>query len=281
MDPSAIAANVSSIFSLPEAVSRVNELIDSGNASSIELEQVISSDPALTAKLLKFANSSYFGFSGKVATVPKAISIVGHKELRNLVIAASVTSTFKGIPAELVDMDIFWNHSITCGVTARLLTTNVNSRERFFIAGLLHGVGRLILFSQYPKESAEVLGHFHQSEDAAAQAERNIFGFTHAQLGAELLKQWKLPPDIWKVVENQFDPMKEKEYQYDASTLSAAINIANYIQPCINKLQQPAEDKISESAIKTWDFLGLTAEIIESVVTVARLQVIEVYNAIR
>ncbi len=114
-----------------------------------------------------------------------------------------------------------------------------------------------------------------------AQAERNIFGFTHAQLGAELLKQWKLPPDIWKVVENQFDPMKEKEYQYDASTLSAAINIANYIQPCINKLQQPAEDKISESAIKTWDFLGLTAEIIESVVTVARLQVIEVYNAIR
>lgn len=119
MDPSAIAANVSSIFSLPEAVSRVNELIDSGNASSIELEQVISSDPALTAKLLKFANSSYFGFSGKVATVPKAISIVGHKELRNLVIAASVTSTFKGIPAELVDMDIFWNHSITCGGASR------------------------------------------------------------------------------------------------------------------------------------------------------------------
>lgn len=280
MEPSEIAAQVSSIFSLPDAVSRVNELIDSGNASNAELEQVISSDPALAAKLLKFANSSYFGFSGKVATIPKAISIVGYKELRNLVIAASVTSTFKGIPAELVDMDIFWNHSITCGVAARLLTTNINSRERFFIAGLLHGVGRLVLFSRFPEESATVLSHVRESEDAAVQAERRIFGFTHAQLGAELLKQWKLPPDIWKVVENQFDPMKEKEYQYDASTLNAAIHIANHIRPCTHQWINP-EERISENAIETWNFLGLTAEIIDSVITVARLQVNEVYNALR
>lgn len=280
MDPGSIATKVSTIFSLPEAVFRVNELIDSGDASNFELEQVISSDPALTAKLLKFANSSYFGFSGKIETILKAISIIGHKELRNLVIATSVTSTFKGIPAELVDMDTFWNHSITCGVTARLLTSNVNSRERFFIAGLLHGVGRLVLFSQYPKESAEVLSHMPDGGDAVIRAERKIFGFTHAQLGAELLKQWKLPPNIWKVVENQSDPMKDKEYQYDTSTLSAAISIANFMQPCIN-VSKNAEEEIPESTLKTWSFLGLSADIIESVMTVAKLQVIEVYNAIR
>lgn len=280
MDPGSIATKVSTIFSLPEAVFRVNELIDSGDASNFELEQAISSDPALTAKLLKFANSSYFGFSGKIETILKAISIIGHKELRNLVIATSVTSTFKGIPTELVDMDTFWNHSITCGVTARLLTSNVNSRERFFIAGLLHGVGRLVLFSQYPKESAEVLSHMPDGRDAVIRAERKIFGFTHAQLGAELLKQWKLPPNIWKVVENQSDPMKDKEYQYDTSTLSAAISIANFMQPCIN-VSKNAEEEIPESTLKTWSFLGLSADIIESVMTVAKLQVIEVYNAIR
>lgn len=278
-DPRTIVTNVRSIFSLPDVVVRVNDLIDSGEATNTELERVIASDPALTAKILKFANSSYFGFSGKVETVLKAIAIIGHKELRNLVLATSVTSTFKDIPPELVDMDTFWNHSITCGVTARLLASSVDSRERFFIAGLLHGVGRLILFSQYPKESAQVLSCMNQGEDAAIQAERKIFGFTHAQLGAELLKQWKLPANICKMVEYQFNPMQEKEFQYDASTLCAAVNIASYIQPCTN---QPVEheETISDRALQAWSFLGLSVEIVESVMTVAKLQVTEVYNAI-
>lgn len=280
MDPQTIVANVRSIFSLPDVVMRVNELIDSGDATNSELERVISSDPALTAKLLKFANSSYFGFSGKVETVLKAISIIGHKELRNLVIATSVTSTFKGISSDLVDMDTFWNHSITCGVTARLLSSSVAGRERFFIAGLLHAVGRLILFNQYPKESAEVLSYMNQGEDAVAAAERKIFGFTQAQLGAELLKQWKLPPNIWKIVECQCDSPKDKEYQYDAKTLCAAIYIAISIHPCTN--QQINLDKtMSDRAINLWSELGLTAEIIESLMTVAKLQVTEIMNVIR
>ncbi|ALQ50390.1 HDOD domain-containing protein [Nitrosomonas ureae] len=279
MDPCTIVTNVRSIFSLPDVVFRINDLIDSEEATNTELERIISSDPALTAKLLKFANSTYFGFSGKIETVMKAISIIGHQELRNLVIASSVTTTFKGIPPDLVNMDTFWNHSVTSGVTARLLASSVDSRERFFIAGLLHDVGRLILFSQFPKESAKVLNCLNQGEDVAMQEERKIFGFTHAQLGAELLKQWKLPLNIWKMVEYQSDPMRSGEYQSDANTLCAAISIANYIQPCTN---QPLnlETVISDHALKTWSYLGLTAEIVESVITVAKLQVIEVFNAI-
>lgn len=280
MDPRTIATNVRSIFSLPDVVIRVNDLIDSGEATNYELEQAILTDQALTAKVLRFANSTYFGFSGKVETVLKAISIMGHKELRNLVIASSVTSTFKGIPPDLVDMDTFWNHSITCGVIARLLASSVDNRERFFIAGLLHGVGRLVLFSQYPKESAKVLSCMNQGEDAVIHEERKIFGFTHAQLGAELLKQWKLPPNIWKMVEYQFDPMKDAEYQYDASALCAAINIANYIQPCTNQ-KTNLEETIPDRALNAWSYLGLSVEIIESLITVAKLQVIEVFNTIR
>lgn len=280
MDPQTIVANVRSIFSLPDVVIRVNELIDSAEATNSELERVISSDPALTAKLLKFANSSYFGFSGKVENISKAIAIIGHKELRNIVIATSVTSAFKGISTELVDMDTFWNHSITCGVTARLLSSSVAGRERFFIAGLLHAVGRLVLFNQYPKESVEVLSYMHKGEDAVAAAERKIFGFTQAQLGAELLRQWKLPPNIWKLVECQCNSPKDKEFEYDAKTLCAAIYIAMSISPCTN--QQVTLDKaISDRAFALWSDLGLTAEIVESLMTVAKLQVTEIMNVIR
>ncbi len=280
MDPLTIVTSVRSIFSLPDAVIRVNDLIDSGDATNTELERAILSDPALTAKLLKFANSSYFGFSGKVETVLKAISIIGHKELRNLVIATSVTSTFKGIPSHLIDMNTFWSHSVTCGVTARLLASSVNSRERFFITGLLHGVGRLILFSQYPKESAKVLSCMSQGEDAVTHTELKIFGFTHAQLGAELLRQWRLPANIWKTVEFQLDPLKDEFYKYDASTLCAAVNIANFIQPCTNQ-QESSEKKIPTQAFEAWNLLSLSPGIIESIITVTKLQVNEVLSIVR
>ena len=280
MDPCTIVTNVRSIFSLPEVVIRVNELIDSDEVTNAELERVILNDPALTAKLLKFANSSYFGLSGKVDTVLRAISIIGHKELRNLAIASSVTATFKDIPSNLVDMDTFWYHSVTCGVTARLLASSVDSRERFFIAGLLHGVGRLVLFSQYPKESAKVLSCMSQGEDAAINAERKIFGFTHAQLGAELLRQWRLPLNIWKMVEFQFDPVKDETHRYDASTLCAAVNIANFIQPCTNQ-KVSAEKAIPAQAFEAWNLLSLSPELIESVITVTKLQVIELFNIVR
>lgn len=280
MDPCAIVTDVRSIFSLPDVVIRINELIDSGEATNTELERVILNDPALTAKLLKFANSSYFGLSGKVETVLRAISIIGHKELRNMVIASSVTATFKGIPSDLVNMDTFWYHSVTCGVTARLLASSVNSRERFFIAGLLHGVGRLILFSQFPKESAKVLDCANQGVDAVIDAERKVFGFTHAQLGAELLKQWRLPLNIWKMVEFQLTPMKDEAQKYDACTLCAAVNIANFIQPCINQ-KISAENAIPAHAFEAWNLLSLSPELIESLITVAKLQVIELLNIVR
>lgn len=115
MDPCTIVTNIRSIFSLPDVVVRINELIDAGETTNLELERVILNDPALTAKLLKFANSSYFGLSGRVDTVLRAISIIGHKELRNLVVASSVTETFKDIPSNLVNMDTFWYHSVTSG----------------------------------------------------------------------------------------------------------------------------------------------------------------------
>ena len=219
MDPRAVVAKVHSIFSLPEVVVRINELIDSNAATNVEIEQVILNDPALTAKLLKFANSSYFGFSGKIDKVLRAISIIGHKELRNLVIASSVTTTFKNIPPNLLNMDLFWKNSVTCGVVARLLS-------------------------------------------------------------AELLKHWKLPLDICKTVEFQFDPALDPQYKLNATVLNAAIHIANYMQSHTNS-KIDIEKFSAKHAVESWDFLGLSSDVIESIITVARLQADDLLNIIR
>ncbi len=280
MDARTLVSNVTSIFSLPDVVIRVNDLIDFGEATNAKLEETILNDPALTAKILKFGNSPYFGFSGKISTVSNAISLIGHNELRNLVVASAVTSTFKGIPPELVDMDGFWYHSVTCGVVARLLASKIKSRERFFIAGLLHGVGKLIFFSQFPEESAKILTHVEEGEEAIIKAEKEIFGFSYAELGAELLKQWRLPERIWKMVKFQSDPSQDDSTRIDACILYAAFAIANYIQPYTHQYVELEESELIER-LESWGYLGLTPEVIESTITVAKLHVIEVLNAIR
>ncbi|MCH9639172.1 MAG: HDOD domain-containing protein [Betaproteobacteria bacterium] len=275
MNPIIIAENVKSIFSLPEISVRINELINSGDASNEQLAEIILHDPALTVKLLKLANSPYFGFPRAVETVSHAVSLIGHKELRNLVVATSVTSTFKNIPPDLVDMSAFWYHSITCGVFARLFAAEKKSKEqeRFFIAGLLQGIGKLVLFSQYPSESREVLNYKDQGEAAIRNAELKIFGFTHSQLSAELLKQWQLPIGIWKMIEYQSDP--ENALIKDSSILHVAVNIANCVELCVSETVGTDETEpayLTEASNQ----LGLSSEVIQTIIDKTGPQVDEI-----
>lgn len=282
MDPRTIAENVRTVFSLPDIALRINELISAGKASNAELEQIILHDPAITAKILRFANSAYFGFSREIETVSRAITLIGHKELRNLVVATSVISIFDDISSELIDMESFWYHSVACGVVARLFAVHKknNGQERFFIAGLLHAIGKLILFSQFPKESAEILRYKDQGDHAIINAEREIFGFTHAQLGAELLKLWKLPPSIWRTIEFQLNPLDGGEFRDDACILHVATNFASCAQPC-------ASHEIHFNEIKptyqpeVWNYLGLDAEVNKPIYAKSSSQIFDILSVIR
>lgn len=206
MEPKAIVANVRSIFSLPDVVFKINELINSGKSSNNELEQVILNDPGLTAKILRFSNSAYFGFSRKIDTISHAIALIGHNELRNLILASSATTVFKGVSSDEFDMESFWHHSVCTGVVARLLAYNVDCRERIFIAGLLHGIGKLILLSQFPEQAVKILNTDIQDENTIIKTERKVFGFTSAELSAEFLNAWDLPKSIWQIVSAQLTP---------------------------------------------------------------------------
>lgn len=225
---------VESLFSLPEVVLRVNEALNLPEPSNEELEKIISSDPALTVQILKIVNSSYFGFPATIDTVSRAITIIGLKELRNLVVTTSVTTTFKGVPSGLVDMDIFWYHSVTSAVLAKMLAKMLNHTdyERLFIAGLLHSVGKLVYFSQCPEIAKEILRYKDLGDDAIISAEQTNLGFTYAELGAELLKHWKLPENIWKTIESHLQPIEAGEFKRDACVLHVASKVAGSIEPC-------------------------------------------------
>lgn len=234
MNAQLLVNQVQSLFSLPEVALQVNELLNSPEPTNADLEEIIIHDPALTTQILRIVNSAYFGLSGTIDTVSRAITILGLNQLRNLVITTSVTNSFKGIPAELVDMDIFWYHSVTSGVLAKVLAKKLKHTdyERLFIGGLLHSIGKLIYFSQCPQQAREILGFKNEGEEAMIVAEQNILGFTYAELGAEFLKHWKLPPNIWQTINFHLDPLHAKEFKNDACILHVAAKVTSCIEPC-------------------------------------------------
>lgn len=282
MDSVSLAKHVKSMFSLPEIVLRVNELLDSSEPNYAELEELILNDPAMTATLLKIVNSAYFGFPVKIDTVSRAISIIGLRELRNLVIMISITTRFKGIPTELVDMDVFWYHSITRGVLARILAKQLkhSDRERLFIAGLLSRIGKLIFFSQFPAESTEILRLKDQGDDAMTLEEELIFGFNYAELGAELLKLWRLPPSIWEIIAYQLEPFNSKGAQPDACILNIAATLANSIEPCVKYDfdYDELEPKLNGSVM---NYLNLTPNQINHTIDEALSQAFDILSIVR
>ena len=265
MNAQTLAHQVESLFSLPEIALRINEILNSSEPLNAELEEVISSDPAFTAKILKIVNSSYFGFPGTIDTISRAITIIGLKELRNLVISSSLTSCFNDIPAELVDMDVFWYHSVTSAVIARNLAKELkcSNYERLFIVGLLHSIGRLIYFSQCPEQSRKILSYKDQGEDAMITEELKVLGFTHAELSAEFLKGWGLPDEIWKTIESYLDPLNAGDFIRDACVLHIAGKIAGSIEPCAT---HEYDFKEIEPNIKpgVFDYLNVSSSQVQS-----------------
>ncbi len=281
MNAKSIASQVRSLFSLPEVALRINEALDSDKPSNDDLEEIIISDPALTTNILKIVNGAYFGFPAKIDTVSRAITIIGHKELRNLVLTTSVTTSFKKIPAELIDMNIFWYHSVTSGVLARIIAKELKyaEYERLFIGGLLHSVGRLIYIMQCPEQAREILELKDQGEDAMIIAEQQLLGFTYAELGAEFLKQWELPASIWQMIGQHLDPLKAGEFTKDACILHIAAKIASSIEPCAKHDFdfEELEPHFQQGVI---DYLKITPNKMDYCISESNMQAFEILSVI-
>lgn len=282
MIPELLTEKAKGLHSLPEIVIRVNELLDDPNSSNADLAEVILLDPSLTGKLLKIVNSSYFGYPGEIDSVSRAIRMIGYKELKNLVMTAVIADRFKGIPEHLVDMDIFWFHSVTSGVLAKLLAIRCNrlDSEHFFLSGLLHGIGKLLMFTEYPEKSSQILSLKDQGQEAMTRQEKQVFGFTHTQLGAELLKQWQLPETIWFLIENQLQALSAPKMVDETCILNAAIKIADRIEPCAY-VEINFQDLKLEFNDPVFKYLQLSEEEVMPLIQESNMQALEIMSFIR
>lgn len=180
---------------IPSIVFELNEVIANPVSSVEQIAQVVNKSPSLTALLLKIVNSSSYGFPSKIIGVSHAVTLIGTREISGLALGISILSIFKKIPKEIIDMYSFLKHSLACGILSRILAANINfpQTEQLFVSGLLHDLGRLIFYIHFPEESRNVLSRSKNRCNLLYEEETDYLGCNHAQIGKQLLKQWKLP----------------------------------------------------------------------------------------
>lgn len=260
MTPNELAGEVSTLFSLPDLVLRACTVMDSPTADAQDLIEVIELDANLAATVLRLANSALYGARGRIETLSRAVALIGHDALRNLVLATAAVRSFRDIPDEFVDMDVFWDNSATSGVLARLIAGECRMKdgEALFLAGLLHGVGRLVFYARRPAEYREALREANTNGIPLAEAEQKVFGFSHAELGAALLEGWGLPEKLCVTVRHQLEPAAAASFEREIAVVHLAGDMAEILAPCLKTDHEPETYIPDAQASLSMQRLGLT-----------------------
>ncbi len=276
LNPHELIVGSVELNSLPEIYSQINDLVDDPYCSVNDISKIISNDPSLTTRLLKLVNSPFYGFPSQISTVVRAIAIIGMQELRDLVLATSVTRMFTGIPSDLVNMSQFWRQSIYCGLVARAIASRCHNknRERLFVAGMLHKIGSLVIYKKIPELSREAVSRAQFHGEVLYRAENDVIGFNHADVGGELIRQWKLPKNLETAIEHHLFPSQS----LDDSGDTAIIHLANLIT---TTLQSSNEEVIPPLDHKAWDNAGCAVELLSSIIDEANTQLAETYSLVR
>lgn len=249
-----LAALVENIPSLPATFQRINDAVNNPDATASSIAHLVETDQALTVRLLKIANSPMYGHINKIETVTQAIMNLGTRQLRDLALATAVFDVFAGIPCELVNMDSFWKHSIATGLAAKALMTRrgEKSTERFFVAGLLHDLGSLVLYQHQPDRSRACLQVAQKANELLHLIEFRAFGFDHADVGGALLENWKLPGSLSEPVVNHHRFLLSARYPLENAVVHVADIIAAAMGPGNN-----GEHLVPALEGAAWDFVGV------------------------
>jgi HD-like signal output (HDOD) protein len=180
---------------IPTIVSELNEVISNPLSSAEDIANVVNKSPSLTATLLRIVNSALYGCPSKIDKVSQAVTLIGTKEIFGLAVGISVLAIFKKIPKAVINMYAFLRHSIACGIIARILAAhkNLQHTEQLFVSGLLHDLGRVLLYINFPDDSVRILGNCYHSDRLLYEEEDDYLGCNHTDIVQYLMQHWKLP----------------------------------------------------------------------------------------
>lgn len=220
-------AGVSEISSLPEITARIVQVVEDPRATAHEMHDIVRADPALAAKILKVVNSAFYGLPSQIASLDRAILMLGLSAVKNIALAASLSRLFvvEDVSEQFAARDL-WRHSVAVGVAARLLAESGGAVEadEAFVAGLVHDLGLVAMQQLFPANLREVVDRCHAETLSFCELERHVVGADHQMLGAFLAERWKFPPTLRQAIEFHHQP-GDADAQYRG--LATAVYVAD------------------------------------------------------
>lgn len=211
---------------IPVVATKVMQLIEDENATSEEMARVVSSDPAVAARVIKISNSSFYGCQRQIQTLSHAIMMLGFNTLRSLVIAASVKQVYK--PYGLTEK-MLWEHSFGAGLAARIIarSTRAVNEEEAFLAGLFHDIGKIVMNTMDNHKFQTAIQLCYNDDMTFKEAERMVFSYSHCEVGALVVKKWNFPDSLVSAVARHHDFEFEPDTDPYQVRLACVTGLAN------------------------------------------------------
>lgn len=241
-------------------VSKVSEMVRDPRISAAEVGRVISEDQALTAKVLKLVNSSFYGFPQRVNNITRAIVILGFNRVRNLALTASVVGA---LPTRHGSFSVvsFWAHSVSTAIACDSLAKIMRfpaEEEDAFVSGLLHDIGKLTCLHLFKSEFEEVMKTVVERNCLIAEAEADVIGVNHAQIGWWLSRRWNFPESIATSIRMHHQPELARHHR----RLVMLVHVGDIIARALG-LGSGGDMRIPTVDATTWGELGLTREVLD------------------
>jgi putative nucleotidyltransferase with HDIG domain len=252
---------------MPAVASQVVRAVDDPDSSIEDIRKLIEQDAAIAARILKISNSALYGFPSEIQSLAHAISLLGTMTVRNLVLAASMKETYKrfGLMEKLL-----WQHSSLAGPTAAMLAVRPGidvDPDIAFTAGLMHHVGKTALANSHRNDYERVMATVYNEGRSFVEVENEIFGFSHAELGAAVVRRWGLPESLVLTIRMHHDTDKLAQLDESVARLTALTAVTSM---CLSKLgvgrSRPIEE-LDLSVQPAWVYLDLGPHDVEPILS--------------
>ncbi len=243
---------VGELPTLPHVVQKLASMIGRPNISAEEIGALIEKDQVLSAKVLRLANSPFYGFPSRIASVGHAVVVLGLSVVKGLTLCATAFDMMKN-----AGMNELWRHSLGVALTAHILGAKAGMKnpEEVFVGGLLHDIGKVVLYVKWPDVGQQITLATRNTSRSLMETEQALFEVTHADVGGWLATAWHLPTTLREPILHHHSPTAAQ----DAKLQTAIVHVADVLVKGL-ACGNPGDDLVPPLSRQAWDLVGLDAQ---------------------